>query len=263
MGIHRQVPDAAAAAAPALPHAVDRHPRVRGGVAFVTLLPGQAEFLGQHVRLRRDALVHDRSPGVIRLRARHARLRATVPGPGQRAHPRVRLPLFADRRRLRDRRSRSWSSTVLNPDVAAAGLGWLLLRDGRSTCSTGATRGSTSSSTHKVAIAAAGGRPRGGVRLGAGADRRGRLRRAGDGDGRQAGGAQAARDPRGGLRDRAAVAADRRAHGRGGVGRGVRASSRRRSRAAGACRAMSSACGPARPGGASSRRRSTCARRRS
>ena len=61
MGLHRQVPD----------RLRQLHPKygtpwigilLFGAIACVTMIPGKAEFLGQHVRVRRDAVVHDRAP---------------------------------------------------------------------------------------------------------------------------------------------------------------------------------------------------------
>ena len=46
---------------PALPHAGDRRSRVFGAIACVVMLPGPGEFLGNAVRVRRDAVVHDRA----------------------------------------------------------------------------------------------------------------------------------------------------------------------------------------------------------
>ena len=61
MGLHRQVPGVLR----------QLHPRFRtpwigiivfGGIACLTLIPGQAELPREHVRVRGDAVVHDRAP---------------------------------------------------------------------------------------------------------------------------------------------------------------------------------------------------------
>ena len=89
MGIHRQLPDRPAPAAPALPHAVDRDPdllgdRDRGDPAGPGGLPRQP------LRVRRAAVVH------VRPRLRGAAAgeeegrHAALPRPRQRDHPRLR-----------------------------------------------------------------------------------------------------------------------------------------------------------------------------
>jgi basic amino acid/polyamine antiporter, APA family len=125
MGIHRQVPDALR----------QLHPRYRtpwigillfGGAAIVTLLPGQAEFLGYMyafgamlsftiahlavIRLRRtqpDALRPYRGPGNARIRGRDIPLFAVFGGLG------TSIAFVV--------------TVVLHPDVAAAGFGWLAI----------------------------------------------------------------------------------------------------------------------------------------
>jgi basic amino acid/polyamine antiporter, APA family len=125
MGIHRQVPDALR----------QLHPRFRtpwigillfGGAAIVTLLPGQAEFLGYmyafgamlsftiaHVaviRLRKtqpDALRPYRGPGNVRIRGRDIPLFAVFGGLG------TSIAFVV--------------TVVLHPEVAAAGFGWLAI----------------------------------------------------------------------------------------------------------------------------------------
>ena len=78
MGLHRQVPD----------QLRQLHPHFRtpwigiivfGGIACLTLIPGQADVPGQHVRVRRDAVVHDRAPRGDPLAADAARPRAALP----------------------------------------------------------------------------------------------------------------------------------------------------------------------------------------
>jgi APA family basic amino acid/polyamine antiporter len=124
MGLHRQVPD----------QLRQLHPRYRtpwigivmfGGVACITLLPGQAQFLGNmyafgamlsftiaHVsviRLRITAPDHERpyrGPGTLRVRGRELPLFAVLGGLGT-------FLAFL-------------TVTALHIDVAAAGVGWLL-----------------------------------------------------------------------------------------------------------------------------------------
>jgi basic amino acid/polyamine antiporter, APA family len=125
MGIHRQVPDALR----------QLHPRFRtpwigillfGGAAIVTLLPGQAEFLGYMyafgamlsftiahlavIRLRRtqpDALRPYRGPGNVRIGGRDIPLFAVFGGLG------TSIAFVV--------------TVVLHPEVAAAGFGWLAI----------------------------------------------------------------------------------------------------------------------------------------
>ena len=62
MGIHRQLPDRLRQLHPKLPHAVDRHPASSASLAILITLPGQADLPRQPVRVRGDAVVHDRAP---------------------------------------------------------------------------------------------------------------------------------------------------------------------------------------------------------
>ena len=125
MGIHRQVPDALRQPAPALPHAVDRHPRL-SALAILTLLPGQAEFLGAmyafgamlsftmaHLPLMRAARRRRTSSGRTAGRATCACAATT-------------LPLFAIVGGLGTSIA-FVVIAVLNLAVAAAGVGWLAL----------------------------------------------------------------------------------------------------------------------------------------
>ena len=129
MGIHRQVPDRLRQLHPQVPHAVDRDPRLRRRSRASTLIPGQADVPGQHVRVRRDAVVHDRAP------RGHPAAASRSPD-SQRPVPRARATsrsrghdaaAVRGRRRHRHRRSRSSSSRSLHLDVAVAGVGWLAL----------------------------------------------------------------------------------------------------------------------------------------
>ena len=89
MGLHRQVPDRLSRL----------HPRFStpwigillfGGVACLTIIPGQGRIPREHVRVRGDALVHDR-PSVGHPAARQgARPPAALPGPGNAARGRPR-----------------------------------------------------------------------------------------------------------------------------------------------------------------------------
>ena len=138
-GLHRRVaarvldghppPDArrAAAAAPALPHAVDRHPRLLGASRSSRSCRARRTSSGD-LLVRRAAVVHDGA------RSRSSACGSTLPdvprpyrGPGNVTHPRLR--------RCRCSRSSAGSvhgarvrrDRVLNPTVAAAGVGWLAL----------------------------------------------------------------------------------------------------------------------------------------
>ncbi len=105
MGIHRQVPD----------RLRQLHPKfntpwigilVFGVIACLTLLPGQADVPGQHVRLRRDAVVHDRARGGHPHAPDRARSRAPLPRPRDAADrrpraARLRASSAASRRRCR------------------------------------------------------------------------------------------------------------------------------------------------------------------
>ena len=144
MGIHRQVPD----------RLRQLHPRygtpwigilLFGGVALPRDDPGPGRLPRQHVRVRRDAVVHDRAP------RGHP--------PADRPQPDCRAAVHAARATLRVARLRrcrcSRSSagigtalafvvvTALHLDVALAGIGWLALGIALSTSSTAAARGST------------------------------------------------------------------------------------------------------------------------
>ncbi|MGH2945495.1 MAG: APC family permease [Solirubrobacteraceae bacterium] len=149
MGIHRQVPDALRRL----------HPRFRtpwlgilvfGAAAIVTLLPGEAEFLGYMYAFGAMLSFTVAHLAVIRLRAIQPDAYRPYRGPG---NVRVRgydVPLFAVFGGLGT--SIAFLVTVvLHPDVAVAGFGWLaagivvyLLYRGR--------QGLDVRSTHTVAI---------------------------------------------------------------------------------------------------------------
>ena len=126
MGLHRQLPDRLRQLHPKLRHAVDRDPavrrdRVRGDD------PGPGRLPGQHVRVRRDAVVHDRAPLGHPPAQALSGLRAPLPRAGQHAR----------RAATSCRCSRVLGGigtglafvvvTALHIDVALAGIGWLAL----------------------------------------------------------------------------------------------------------------------------------------
>ena len=82
MGLHRQLPDRLRQLHPQLRHAVDRDPRLRGDrVRDDDPRPGRVP--GQHVRVRGDAVVHDRARLGHRACASDTRTSsARGPGPG-------------------------------------------------------------------------------------------------------------------------------------------------------------------------------------
>ena len=125
MGIHRQVPDALRRL----------HPRFRtpwigilvfGVAAIVTLLPGQADFLGYMYAFGAMLSFSIAHVAVIRLRATQPDAYRPYPGPWN-VHIRgYDLPLFAVFGGLGT--SIAFVVTVvLHPEVAAAGFGWLVL----------------------------------------------------------------------------------------------------------------------------------------
>ena len=81
----------AAAPASALPHAVDRDPPVRGH-RLPDDDPRPGRLPGQHVRVRGDALVHDRPPVGDPPAAEGARPQAPLPGPGTLRVPAASFP---------------------------------------------------------------------------------------------------------------------------------------------------------------------------
>ncbi len=98
MGIHRQMPDGLRRLHPALPHAVDRHPRLLGpGDPDPAARPGGLP--GQHLLVRRAAVVHDRPRGGDPAAPQAAGLRASLPRPRQPADRRLRRAAVRDRRR--------------------------------------------------------------------------------------------------------------------------------------------------------------------
>jgi len=125
MGIHRQVPDGLRRL----------HPRFRtpwigillfGAVAIVTLLPGQAEFLGNMYAFGAMLSFTIAHLAVIRLRLKEPDVERPYRGPGNARIAGRELPLFAVV-------GGSGTAaafvvvTVLNPEVAVAGTIWLAL----------------------------------------------------------------------------------------------------------------------------------------
>ncbi len=150
MGIHRQLPDALRRL----------HPRFRtpwigilvfGAAAIVTLLPGQAEFLGYMYAFGAMLSFTIAHLALMRLRAIEPDLPRPYRGPGNLRVRGYDLPVFALFGALGT--SIAFVVTVaLHPEVAAAGFGWLLL--GILVYVVYRRRqGLDLSSTHKVAIA--------------------------------------------------------------------------------------------------------------
>ena len=124
MGIHRQVPDALRRL----------HPRFRtpwigilvfGAAAIVTLLPGQAEFLGYMYAFGAMLSFTIAHIAVMRLRATEPDLPRPYRGPGNLQVRGYDLPLFAARSAGSARRSRSWSRSCCIPRwPRPASAGW-------------------------------------------------------------------------------------------------------------------------------------------
>ena len=123
MGIHRQLPD----------ELRRLHPRFRtpwigiiifGGIAVVTLLPGQADFLGNMYAFGAMLSFTIAHLSVLRLRATERDHERTYRGPGNIKIGDYDLPLFAVVGGL-GTASAFVVVTVLHPSVAAAGIGWL------------------------------------------------------------------------------------------------------------------------------------------
>jgi APA family basic amino acid/polyamine antiporter len=125
MGIHRQLPDGLRRL----------HPRYRtpwigivvfSGVAIVTLLPGQAEFLGLMYAFGAMLSFTIAHAAVIRLRIKLPGVARPYRGPGNLSWRGRDLPLFAIVGGTAT--AGAFIATVaLNPDVAIAGFSWLAL----------------------------------------------------------------------------------------------------------------------------------------
>ena len=123
MGIHRQLPDALRRL----------HPRFRtpwigillfGGAAILTLLPGQADFLGYMYAFGAMLSFTIAHLAVLRLRATQPDAERPYRGPGNLRIRGYDLPLFAVLGSFGT--SIAFVVTVvLHPEVAAAGFGWL------------------------------------------------------------------------------------------------------------------------------------------
>ena len=125
MGIHRQLPDGLRRL----------HPRYRtpwigilvfSGVAIVTLLPGQADFLGLMYAFGAMLSFTIAHASVIRLRVTQPGFARPYRGPGNVTFRGRDLPLFA----LVGGTATAGAflaTVVLNPDVAIAGFSWLAL----------------------------------------------------------------------------------------------------------------------------------------
>jgi basic amino acid/polyamine antiporter, APA family len=150
MGIHRQLPDPLRRL-----HPTFRTPWIGiiifSGVAVITLLPGQADFLGLMYAFGAMLSFSIAHASVIRLRLKHPEFPRPYRGPGNLTFRGRDLPLFAIVGGTAT--AGAFIATVaLNPDVAVAGFSWLALgliiypiyRRGQ---------GLDLSSTHKVAIA--------------------------------------------------------------------------------------------------------------
>ena len=127
MGIHRQMPDALRRLHPQLPHAVDRHPRLLRAWRSSILLPGQATSSAASTRSARCCRSRSRTSPWRGCGATLAGPPAALPRPGQPAHRRLRRAAVRDRRRHASPRLAFVVIAILNPAVAAAGVGWLVL----------------------------------------------------------------------------------------------------------------------------------------
>ena len=108
------------------------------------MIPGQADVPGQHVRVRRDAVVHDRAPRGDPAAQTVARPQAPVPRPGQRPRSRGRdLPLFAVIGGIGTGARVRWSSPSLHRRRRGGRHRLAGARDASSTSSTAAARAST------------------------------------------------------------------------------------------------------------------------
>ena len=125
MGLHRQVPE----------QLRQLHPKYRtpwigiivfGGIACLTLIPGQAVFLGNMYAFGAMLSFTIAHISVIRLRIKNPDAERPYRGPGTLRVAGYRLPLFAVLGGLGT--GFAWVTvTVLHLNVAAAGIGWLLV----------------------------------------------------------------------------------------------------------------------------------------
>ena len=125
MGLHRQVPE----------QLRQLHPKYRtpwigiivfGGIACLTLIPGQAVFLGNMYAFGAMLSFTIAHISVIRLRIKYPDAERPYRGPGTLRVAGYRLPLFAVLGGLGT--GFAWVTvTALHLNVAAAGIGWLLI----------------------------------------------------------------------------------------------------------------------------------------
>jgi basic amino acid/polyamine antiporter, APA family len=125
MGLHRQVPDVLR----------QLHPRFRtpwvgiivfGAIACVTLIPGQATFLGNMYAFGAMLSFTIAHLAVIRLRTREPDRERPYRGPGNLRLGGRDLPMFATLGAIGTGLA-FLTVTILHPTVAAAGIGWLAL----------------------------------------------------------------------------------------------------------------------------------------
>ena len=118
MGIHRQLPDAPAPAAPAVPHAVDRDPRLRRRRdRHAAAGPGRRSS-ATCTRSARCCRSRSRTLAIVRLRVDAARTQPRpYRGPGQPARRAATTCRCSPSSAASARRSRSSSSSRCNPDV--------------------------------------------------------------------------------------------------------------------------------------------------
>ncbi len=125
MGLHRQVPE----------QLRQLHPKYRtpwigiivfGGIACLTLIPGQAVFLGNMYAFGAMLSFTIAHISVIRLRIKYPDAERPYRGPGTLRVAGYRLPLFAVLGGIGT--GFAWVTvTALHLNVAAAGIGWLLI----------------------------------------------------------------------------------------------------------------------------------------
>ncbi len=214
-----RLPPAARPIAPAaseVRHALDRDPHLRRR-RLPDDHPRPGRLPGQHLRVRRDAVVHDRPRGGHPHAPHQTRRRAALPGPGQHANPRRRRPAVRRVRRrghrdgLRGRHRAAHLRGHRGHRLAAAGhrrLRHLPPPPGAGPDLHAPGRG-----------APAGRRPRGRVRVDPRRLRRRCVQRGGDRHRDAAGLAPPAGHPRAGDHHRAGLLADRRVAARAGAHR--------------------------------------------
>ena len=260
MGLHRQVPDGLRRL----------HPRFRtpwigiivfGAIACLTIIPGQATFLGNMYAFGAMLSFTIAHSAVIRLRLSQPGRKRPYRGPGTLRVAGRELPLFAVIGGLGTFLA-FITVTALHAVVAAAGVGWLTIGVGLYVVYR-RNQGLDLRTTTKVAMIGPADRFRGRVRLRPRGLRGGWLLARGDGHGRADGRPAEPGNPRDGHDLGAGQQSDRRRDARaGGCGRS-RSSRRPRSRSGGGSPVTRRKSGRARPGGGSSITPRRCARGRS